>query len=197
MRINTILTYTVKGEAISRTEQGGVASMNSNPWVWLPVAAISSSAYAATYFTTEQAQQALFPGKAMTAAFVTLSDAQANRIANTTGVKVLRREITAWKVAGGGLFVLDEVVGKHEFITYAVGIDANGAVVGVEIISYRESYGYEVRNTDWRAQFIGKTEADSLQLGRDIRNISGATLSSKHLTDGIKRVLATYAIAFR
>jgi hypothetical protein len=30
-------------------------------------------------------------------------------------------------------------------------------------------------------------------VGRDIQNLSGATLSSQHLTDGIRRILATYA----
>ncbi len=171
--------------------------MNTNPWMWLPVAAISTTAYATTYFTTEQAQQAIFPGQMMTAASITLNDAQAKQIERAAGVRVRLREVKAWKVQDGGVFVLDEVVGKHEFITYAVGIDAAGRVIGVEIIDYRESYGYEVRNADWRAQFIGKSSADPLQLTRDIRNISGATLSCKHVTDGIKRVLATYVTALR
>jgi Na+-transporting NADH:ubiquinone oxidoreductase subunit NqrC len=171
--------------------------MNSPHWLWLPVAAISSSAYAATYLTTEQAQQAIFPGKMMTAAFVALRDAQAKQIEQTTGVNVRTRDVKAWKVEGGGIFVLDEVVGKHEFITYAVGINADGRVVGLEIVDYRESYGYEVRNADWRAQFIGKGTADPLQLTHDVRNVSGATLSCKHVTDGVKRVLATYAVALK
>ena len=57
--------------------------------------------------------------------------------------------------------------------------------------------GYEVRNPEWRKQFVGKTAADPLRLNADIRNISGATLSSRHVTDGVKRVLATYAVALR
>jgi Na+-translocating ferredoxin:NAD+ oxidoreductase RnfG subunit len=105
--------------------------------------------------------------------------------------------VKAWKVEGGGVFVLDEVVGKHEFITYAVGINEDGRVAGVEIVDYRESYGYEVRNAEWRAQFIGKSTADPLLLTHDVRNVSGATLSCKHVTDGVKRVLATYAVALK
>ena len=166
-------------------------------WVWLPVAAISTSVYATTYFTTEQAQQAIFPGEKLTPAFVTLTDEQAARIEKTTRVNVRHKEIKAWRTANGGLFILDEVVGKHEFITYAVGLNADGSVKQIEIMDYRESYGYEVRNADWRAQFTGKTAASSLELNHDIRNISGATLSSKHVTDGVKRVLATYAVALK
>jgi len=33
-----------------------------------------------------------------------------------------------------------------------------------------------------------------LALGRQIRNISGASLSCRHVTDGVRRLLSTYAI---
>ena len=171
--------------------------MKLDQWVWLPVAAISTSVYATTYFSTEEAQQAIFPGEKLTPAFFTLSDAQAKKIEDTTDVNVRHKDIKAWKASGGGWFFLDEVVGKHEFITYAVGLHADGSVKQIEIVDYRESYGYEVRNPDWRRQFIGKTAAAPLKLEQDIHNISGATLSARHVTDGVKRVLATYAIAFK
>jgi Na+-transporting NADH:ubiquinone oxidoreductase subunit C len=98
-------------------------------------------------------------------------------------------------VSGGGWFIVDEVIGKHEFITYAVGLTNEGAVRGIEIMDYRESYGGQVRDPKWRAQFDGKTKAAPLQLDRDIKNISGATLSSRHITEGVRRVLALHDIA--
>ncbi len=36
--------------------------------------------------------------------------------------------------------------------------------------------------------------APPLKLTEDIQNISGATLSSKHITDGVRRLLATYEL---
>ncbi|KUZ16513.1 FMN-binding protein [Burkholderia diffusa] len=171
--------------------------MKHGHWVWLPVAAISTSVYATTYFTTEQAQQAIFPGEKLTPAFVTLTDDQVGKIEHATGTNVRHKEVKAWRTATGGWFVLDEVVGKHEFITYAVGLQPDGSVRQIEIMDYRESYGHEVRNPEWRAQFTGKTANSPLALNRDIRNISGATLSSKHITDGVKRVLETYAVALK
>jgi Na+-transporting NADH:ubiquinone oxidoreductase subunit NqrC len=36
-----------------------------------------------------------------------------------------------------------------------------------------------------------------LRLEHDIKNISGATLSCRHIADGVKRVLATHAVALR
>jgi Na+-transporting NADH:ubiquinone oxidoreductase subunit NqrC len=66
-------------------------------------------------------------------------------------------------------------------------------VHSVEILQYRESYGGEVRSPSWLGQFAGKTSASPLKVNGDIRNIAGATLSSLHVTEGVKRVLATYA----
>ena len=104
---------------------------------------------------------------------------------------------SAWRVESGGLFIVDEVIGKHEYITYAVGLNADGSVRGIEIMDYRESYGHEIRDPAWRAQFTGKTAADPLKLDRDIKNISGATLSCRHITDAVKRLLATYEVALQ
>ena len=82
-------------------------------------------------------------------------------------------------------------------ITFAVGLTGSGAVKQIEIMEYRESYGGEVRDEKWRAQFIGKTSAAPLLLDRDIRNISGATLSSRHVTEGVRRLLALYEIVLK
>src|ERR1700674_388839 len=87
---------------------------------------------------------------------------------------------------------VDHVIGKHLYIDYAVALDPGGKVHRVDILQYRESYGGEVREAGWLGQFVGKTAASPLKVGSDIRNISGATLSSLHVTEGVKRILATY-----
>ena len=91
-----------------------------------------------------------------------------------------------------GYLYVDEVLGKQLYITYAVAIGPDGEVLGVEILEYRETHGYEVRNTRWLAQFAGKDAGSTLELDRDIRNISGATLSCRHVTQGVRRLLAIH-----
>lgn len=162
-----------------------------------PVALVAPAAFATVYLTVEQAQQSLFPGGTFVDAGVVLSDAQVRAIADRSGVRVRNREQRVWRVTGAGWFIVDEVVGKHEFITYAVGLDESGKVRGIEILDYRESYGHEIRNAAWRQQFAGKSTGDPLRLDQDIRNISGATLSCRHVTDGVKRLLAFYEIALK
>ena len=106
-------------------------------------------------------------------------------------MRVRPRRIRSWRAsdAGAWLFV-DQVIGKHEFITYALAVGGDGAVAGFEVLEYLESYGGEVQRPSWRAQFYGRSLANSvLRLGKDIDNISGATLSSRNLTDGIRKLL--------
>jgi hypothetical protein len=155
------------------------------------------SAHAKIHVSVEDAQREMFGAAAMTPAPVVLSPAQQDRLSEASSVSLAFDGRRIWKVAGGGWFVVDEVVGKHEFITYAVGIDASGKVKDVQILEYVESYGYEVADAAWRRQFVGKTSAAPLKLGRDIENIGGATLSSKHIADGVKRVLTMYELVLR
>jgi Na+-translocating ferredoxin:NAD+ oxidoreductase RnfG subunit len=167
-------------------------------FVALPVAAlVAPSAFAVQYLTVEQAQQAVFPGRSLTSMPVKLTAEQRKSIEQMSRVRVLRNEQQVWRVSGGGWFIVDEVVGKHEFITYAIGLNGDGSVKQIEVMDYRETYGYEIRNEKWRAQFAGKTSRSTLKLDDDIKNISGATLSCRHITDGVKRLLALHEVALK
>lgn len=161
------------------------------------IAASAVPGYATVYLTIEQAQQAIFPGGKFTPRSLVLTDAQCKEIKKRTGVPARIKEQKIWKVDSGGYFIVDEVLGKHEFISYAIGLNPDGSVHQIEIMDYRETYGYEVRNESWRKQFVGKTSQSSLKLDKDIKNISGATLSSRHITDGVKRILAMYEIVLK
>lgn len=155
---------------------------------------IASPVHATVYLSVEQAQALMFPGASFTQDFRTLTDDQASAIEKASDTNVRNRQLKVWRVSSGGSFIVDEVVGKHDFIPIALALDANAAVKSIEILEYREAYGGDVRNPKWLAQFDGKKNGATLQLTDDIQNISGATLSSKHITDGVRRLLATYAI---
>jgi Na+-translocating ferredoxin:NAD+ oxidoreductase RnfG subunit len=156
--------------------------------------AMSVDAHATVYLSVEQAQSAMFPNERLTPAFRDLQPAQIDVIKKASGAAPLSKQLQAWRAKDGGWFIVDRVVGKHEFITYAVALSGDGVVRDVEILEYRETYGGEIRNSNWRAQFVGKRFGSQLQLGKDIKNISGATLSSRHVTDGVRRLVATYQI---
>jgi len=167
-------------------------------FIALPASAlIAPSAFAIQYLTVEQAQRAIFPGKSFTAAPVKLTSVQRKAIEQASGVRVLHDEQQVWRISGGGWFIVDEVVGKHEFITYATAISPAGKVLGIEVLAYRETYGYQIRDAQWRDQFKGKTLADHFKLDDDIANITGATLSSRNVMNGVKRLLALAQVALK
>jgi hypothetical protein len=166
-------------------------------WITLAAASAATSGHAVTYLNVAQAQQAIFPGAKLQAWSLKLTPEQRQAIEKASGIKVRAPELRAWRVAGGGWFMVDDVIGKHEFITYALGLKADGSVRQVEVMDYRENYGAEVRQAEWRAQFIGKTHGAKLKLDDDIKNVSGATLSCRHITEGVKRLLATYDLVLK
>jgi Na+-translocating ferredoxin:NAD+ oxidoreductase RnfG subunit len=167
----------------------------------LPViAVVSAPAWATDYLTVDQAQHALIPQAQVFTAFpVTLNPAQLQQIRRLSGVPQRTNQPRVWRATRGnatvGWVLIDEVIGKHEFITYATAISPDGHVLGVEILSYRESKGGQVRDLRWRDRFKGKTLTDPFRLNQDIPNISGATLSSRNITDGVKRLLAIHNVA--
>ena len=165
------------------------------------VATAPSSAFAIDYLSAEQAATLMFPdADAFEARNVALDAAQLQQL-DAQGV---RGRSANWPVrvakrAGAtlGFVVTDEVIGQVELIGYAVGIAHDGTVLQVEILSYRESHGFEVRLPAWRRQFVGKGGASALRVGDDIANISGATLSCTHVTEGVRRIVAVVALARR
>jgi Na+-translocating ferredoxin:NAD+ oxidoreductase RnfG subunit len=89
-----------------------------------------------------------------------------------------------------GFAAVGNVIGKDQPITFLVAVDPQDHLKDVDILVYREPYGGEVAYEPWRRQFRGKTAADSLRVGKEIRSISGATISVHAVTLGVRRLLA-------
>lgn len=163
----------------------------------LPMVVMAAPGFATEYLTIEQAQQVIFvDADSFVEHLVKLTDADKDKIKDLSGKKQRWDEQRIWRIQKQdqhlGWFIIDNVVGKHEFITYGVGISPTGHVVGVEIMTYRETHGDEVREQEWRNHFTDKTVNDAFKLNDDIPNITGATLSARNLTDGVKRLLALH-----
>src|SRR5215210_3756892 len=114
-----------------------------------------------------------------------------------TGVQVdtLRVDTVAvLRASRGGTLLgfarVGNVKGKDQPITYLVAIDSRDALKDVDVLVYREPYGGEVAYEPWRKQFRGKTTTAPLVVGKDIRNISGATISSHAVTLAVRQTLA-------
>lgn len=149
------------------------------------------------YVSVEQVQKILLPGRTLTKTPILITDDLQEKMRSASSIRYPFQGERIWKAADGSWLVIDEVVGKHEMITYAVALSPTGAILGIEILEYVESYGYEVAEAQWRKQFVGKTVNDPIKLNQDIQNIGGATLSCKHITDGVKRITTLYELALK
>ena len=169
---------------------------------WVPIAVLATgfvapvTVFGADYLSVAQAQKVMFPAaSAFVPQPIALSGEQLQAISAAAGTHV---DTTQWNVFAAksgdallGYVITDAVIGKFQLINYAVAFDTDGAIRDVEILSYREEHGGEVRTHAWRKQFEGKSAASPLRIGEDIPGISGATMSCTHMTDGIRR-LASY-----
>jgi FMN-binding domain len=163
----------------------------------LAMISVPITAHAKIYISIEQAQKILFPNKTLTKNPIIITDDLQDRMRAASSIRYPFQGERIWKVSDGSWLVIDEVIGKHEMVTYAVALSPTGSILGIEILEYVESYGYEVAEPEWRKQFVGKTVNDPIKLNQDIQNISGATLSCKHITDGVKRVTVLYDLALK
>lgn len=89
-----------------------------------------------------------------------------------------------------GYAVICEEIGKHRPITFIAGVTPDGKVKDVAIMMYREPQGGEIRRTSFLKQFSGKQLSNAIMPRQDIRSLSGATLSVRAMSRGVRKALA-------
>ena len=152
---------------------------------------------AAALPSQEEALALAFPGAVLTRREFVLTPAQAAQ------VKALaQREAQAGAVAyearrdgklqGAGFFDTHRVRTQNETALVAVGAD--GRILRVEVVAFREPQEYLARPA-WVRQFDHKGP-EPPSLGREIKPLSGSTLTATALTDAARRALALYQVLY-
>ncbi|MBA3964490.1 MAG: FMN-binding protein [Nitrospirales bacterium] len=146
------------------------------------------------YLTPEEATKLMFPDSDhIRNEVITLSPEQKKLIEERIGWNFPETTFdffiakTKGKIDGWAL--IQNTIGKHKPMTYMVGVDPQGEVLNVEVLVYRESRGSEVRKKRFNYQYQGKTPYHPIRINRDIINISGATMSVRSMSAGVKRSL--------
>ena len=147
-----------------------------------------------TYFTPRAVLAEFFPSsQVVTYQRFELTAEQRERLTQRLGYAPRKASYTIYIAKTNdqvdGYAVIDEEQGQHLPITFAVKLSKTGAVMRQEIMVYRERYGDEVRDPRFRAQFQGKTANDPLRHGEEVIAVSGATISSRAMALGVRRVL--------
>lgn len=162
---------------------------------------LPASLNAQQYYTVPEVLAYLFPkSESVDPEKKTLDEARRKSVRAALRDDDVKKDWTVYVATSGktvdGYAIVDNVLGKERPITYVVKISPGGAVVEVEIVEYRESHGGEVKNEAFRRQFAGKTAADPVKVGQDVRHVSGATISSKSVAFGVKRAIAVWTALY-
>lgn len=99
-----------------------------------------------------------------------------NRIADDTGNLL-------------GYTVQMQVVSRSGPFTILVVVAPDLCVLRAEVLEYRAERGRQVRSPKFTDQFTGKCADDPVELNKDIHAITGATISSRAMTEGVKRAI--------
>lgn len=146
------------------------------------------------YLTPDEAAKMMFPESGhIRTEVVTLSPEQKTLIEERIGwhfpettfdffIGETKGKIDGWAI-------VQHTIGKHKPMTYMVGVDPQGEVFNVEVLVFREARGSEVRMKRFNYQYQGKTPYHPIRINRDIINISGATMSVRSMSAGVKRAL--------
>ena len=91
-----------------------------------------------------------------------------------------------------GVAIFDEEPGKWGPVDFIIGLDLQGAVTRVEVLSYEEKRGQPIARRSYLSQYDGKTSESKLTVGKDITGVSGATISSRCATFAVKKAIVLY-----
>ncbi|NGP75409.1 FMN-binding protein [Balneolaceae bacterium YR4-1] len=83
-------------------------------------------------------------------------------------------------------FIIPDIApSKSEKFSYVLYVNSNKEIIDIDVLTYRESYGYEIDYPFFRKQFKGMDEAEEIRFNRSIQNISGATISARNITNAV------------
>jgi hypothetical protein len=153
------------------------------------------------YLTAEEALKLAFPGSdRREEERVKLTPEQKGRVERRLGWRLERDTYTIHKGFSGGKLdgyaVITEEIGKYKPITFMVKAGPDFRVERVDVLVYREPRGGEVRKARFLRQFRGKSAGSPLRINRDVLNITGATLSVRAMSAGVKRALCVLEEAY-
>ncbi len=151
------------------------------------------------YLTKKEALALAFPGaEKIKKEKKWLTDTQRQAIGKILGEKYQERRVTYYFGLNEegqpiGAMVIGNEIGRSYPITFMVVINPDGTVKDVEIMVYREPHGWEVRFESFLSQFFGRDARDPFD---NIHNITGATLSVRSMTRGVKKAVAEFQVIF-
>ena len=148
--------------------------------------------------TKEEALDRAFPAaERVEKEILYFSEAETERVEELARAPVDSRLFTVYRAFTDGRLTgygfIDTRTVRSKAATFLVVLEPGGEVRQTSILAWQEPPEYQPPER-WLAQFIGRALSGDLRPGGAIQAMSGASLTSRTLTDGIRRVLAIHRV---
>jgi len=163
------------------------------------VIAVAGNVFADQFATTDQGMKDMLDGTAATPKQVTLTPEQikaVNDIFKQTLIVAGKTPLvyTFYTTKDAGTTIIEKQMGKWGIITTMLLIGTDGKLKNLEVLSLTEKRGKPIVLRPFLSQFIGKGIDDTIEVGKTINGVTGATISSKAMVLTVKRALAVYNV---
>lgn len=163
----------------------------------LLTAITTASLSAGTLPGADEAVRQLLPGTSHERETYLLTEAEQAACAASSGqqgvIALVSRYIVRDEAGIAGYAYLDKHRVRTLPQTLMVALDADGALVGMRVLAFHEPAEYMARD-GWLEQFRGKTVEDEIRMKKNIDGITGATLTSRAVTQCARRVMSVHQV---
>ncbi len=163
------------------------------------VAALAAAAPArgAVHLSRDQALSLAFPQGRTEARSWVLTDAQTRAVAQRAKVKVRSKLLAATAGFRGdtlaGVAFFDARTVRTMPGVFMVVVAPDTTIARIDVVAFHEPPDYRPP-ARWLGLFGRRRLGDGLWAGRDIRNLSGASLSARAVTESARLALAAYEL---
>lgn len=189
------MTMTRPGRRVGRRRRFGAVVL-AGLGLWLVLRVLPAGA--TVFLAKDEALALAFPGaERIEERVFILTDAQKAEVERQARAPL---ESQLWTLHVGwkgtevlGYAVIDSHVVRTMPETFMVVIDPTGTLRRVDVLAFNEPPEY-LPTARWIEQFPGHRLDDDLKLGAGVQGITGATLSARAMTAGVRRALALFAV---
>jgi Na+-translocating ferredoxin:NAD+ oxidoreductase RnfG subunit len=155
-------------------------------------------AAARVLLTKEEALAAAFPeADRVEKEILYFSDTEQKRVEEQGRAPLDSKLFTVYRAIADGTVTgygfIDTRTIRTKPATFLVVLDPEGTVRQARILAWQEPPEYQPGER-WLAQFQNQNLTEGLHLGGAIQGMSGASLSSRTLTDAVRRILAIHRV---
>lgn len=157
----------------------------------------AAPASATVFMTQPQALAQAFPGARVERRAFVLTEDQAHAVEARARVKLPSRLVAAYAAWRGdtlsGTAFFDARRVRTMPGVFMVVVAPDSTVARVDVLAFHEPPDYRPP-ARWLGLFGGRRLDQRLWPGRDLRNLSGATLSARAVTESVRLALALYEV---